>query len=282
MLMRRRILLWGAIVLGTYLAFCLLAYALQTRLVYFPAREVDDTPAQNGMPFEDVTLVTADGVRLGAWFVPADNAQFTVLISHGNGGNICNCIDTLRIFHKLGANVFIYDYRGYGRSEGSPSEEGTYRDAETAWKWLVETRGVKPSEIILFGRSLGGALASHLAEMNDGSSRPAGLILESTFTTLPDMAAVAYSWLPGRALCKYKYDTLSRMGRIHCPVLVVHSTEDEMVPYDMGRKLYAAAGEPKQFLRILGSHNGGFRRSQAEYEKGLREFLAGLNPGNRP
>ncbi len=269
----KALLRWGIIVLGVYLAFCVFVYYYQPRLLYFPTLDIDDTPDKNGLAFEDLWLTTSDGLRLNAWYVGADNAVGTVLFSHGNGGNISHRIQTLRIFHRLGLSTLIYDYRGYGRSEGSPSEEGTYRDAEAAWKYLVETKGVPPEKIVLFGRSLGGAVASYLAEAKDEKERPAGLILESSFTSVPDMAAGLYPWLPARALCKFQYDTRARLARIGCPVLVVHSPQDDIVPYSHGKALFAAAREPKQFLPILGGHNEGYLQSGEDYVDGLAAFL---------
>lgn len=168
--------------------------------------------------------------------------------------------------------MLIFDYRGYGRSEGSPSEAGTYQDAEAAWKHLVETRKVPPERIVVFGRSLGGAVAAHLAHKHT----PGALILESTFTSAPDMGAKLYPFFPIRWLCRFSYDTQSIIGEIRCPVLIVHSSDDEMVPYEFGQALYQAAGGDKRMLTINGSHNSGIIISGRAYRSGLDAFLTSL------
>jgi len=262
----------------SYLGLMLLLYLFQSRLVYFPTRTLEGTPGQFGMTFEDVALETSDGVKLHAWFVPAPEGRGTVLFCHGNGGNISHRLPTLQTFRLMGLNTLIFDYRGYGRSEGSPDEEGTYRDAEAAWTWLVETKKIPPEGIVLFGRSLGGAVAARLAEMH----APAGLVLESTFTSLPDRGAELYWFLPVRLLSRYRYDTRKRLPKITCPVLIVHSPDDEIIPFAHGRRLFEAANEPKKFLEIRGGHNEGFLLSGPDYETPLAEFIRGCIPANEP
>jgi fermentation-respiration switch protein FrsA (DUF1100 family) len=201
--------------------------------------------------------------------VPARQERGVILFFHGNAGNISHRLDTLEIFHTLGLSTFIIDYRGYGQSEGRPSEQGTYLDAEAAWRYLVEQRQVPPERMIIFGRSLGGAVAAWLAQAHP----PRALILESTFTSLPDMAATYLPFLPVRSLARFDYNTLARLPDIHCPVLVVHSPDDEVVPYSHGRQLFEAASEPKEFLELRGGHNEGFLISD-NYQAGLEAFIA--------
>jgi uncharacterized protein len=260
-----------------YLAVAGWIYLRQDSLVYHPDTEMYATPADQGWEFTDLTLETPDGLRLHAWFIPAPREQGVVLFCHGNAGNISLHMETIAIFRGLGLSTLIFDYRGFGRSQGRPSEAGTYLDARTAWDYLTKDMGVSPDEIILVGRSLGGAVAAHLASDLAASSpeapRPRALILESTFTSLPDMAARLYPWLPVRWLTTYSYNTLSRMADLRLPVLVVHSPEDELVPYSQGQALFAAAGEPKIFLDIRGNHNSGFLKSGPVYTKGLADFL---------
>lgn len=226
------------------------------------------------MPFEDVELLTDDGVRLHAWWVPAPlkesgAARRSVLFCHGNAGNISHRTESVGVFHKLGLNVLIFDYRGYGRSAGRPTERGTYLDAEAAWKHLVEVRGARPERTVLFGRSLGGAVAARTAEAHP----PGALILESTFTSLPDMGAELYPWLPVRLLSRYRYRSSDLVPAMKCPVLVIHSPEDELVPYAHGRRLFETAPGPKTFLEIGGDHNNGWYESRKRYVAGLRAFL---------
>jgi len=252
-----------------YGALLLLVYAFQDRLVYFPFRELAATPRALGLDYEDVRLTTEDGVRLHAWLVPAPAARATVLHLHGNGGNISHRLDRIALFRELGLNAFLVDYRGYGLSEGRPSEEGTYRDALAAWRYLTEERGVSDASIVIHGESLGGAVASWLA----ARTRPAALIVESSFTSAVDLGAEVYPWLPVRRLARFRYPTAAHLARVRTPVLIVHSRDDEIVPFRHGEVLHAAAAEPKRLLVIRGDHNAGYLRSRAEYLAGIDAFL---------
>lgn len=266
---------------GTYLAFLTLVYFGQSSLLYLPdaaGRGLIATPAAIGLPYEDIHLRTEDGVALHGWLVsaPVKAGQVprrTLLFFHGNAGNISHRLDSLRIFAELGLDVFIFDYRGYGRSGGSPSEEGTYRDAAAAWHWLTRERGIDPGQIVLFGRSLGAAVAIELATGTD----PAGLIVESAFTSVPDLGAELYPFLPVRLLSRYRYDSLGRIASVKAPVLVVHSRGDEIIPFHHGQALFAAARRAKQFLELQGGHNDGFLASEADYRRGLGAFLTSLD-----
>jgi len=258
------------IVLGVYAVVCAVLYLIQSRLVYFPAREIDATPGQLHLPFEERMLAASDGVKVSAWYVPADGALGTVLFCHGNGGNISHRLDTIWTWNRLGMNVLIFDYRGYGKSEGKPSEKGTYLDAEAAWRHLIARRGASPDRIIIHGRSLGGAVAARLAR----DHTPTGLILESTFSSVPDMAAKLYPMFPVRLLSRFEYATAEYVAGVKCPVLVIHSPEDDIVPYPLGRRVFEAAKGPKRFVRIRGSHNTGFMESDDVYTPALREFLS--------
>ena len=264
-----------AIGYGALLAFL---YLNQARMIYFPYRELAATPAAVGLPFEEQWLKTADGMRIHAWFLPHPAERGVILFSHGNGGNLSHRLDSLRIFHALGWSVLIYDYRGYGLSDGAPDEAGTYRDAEAAWRHLVDGRGYRPERIVSFGRSLGGAVAAELASRHP----PAALILESTFTSVPDMAAELYPLFPVRLLARYRYDARARLAEIHTPLLVIHSRDDEIVPFRHGERLFAAAGDPKRFVAIEGGHNDGFLVSGERYLAPLAAFLGevgGAPPG---
>lgn len=260
---------------GLYLVLMLYLYFNQGNMLHLPdlpGRQIDATPRQIGLNYEPVTLTAKDGVKITGWFVPVEQPRATLLFCHGNAGNISHRLDSLRLFHELGLAVFIFDYRGYGESEGEPSEAGFYRDAETAWRYLNETRKLPASEILLFGRSLGGAVAAYLAEHHHAM----GLVLESTFTSVPEMAAALYPWLPARAIVRYRYDTLSRLPNIEMPVLIIHSPEDEIIPYAQGRALYAQVRDPKYFLQIHGSHNTGMLESRDSYRAGWEAFIQQL------
>ena len=254
---------------GAYLLAAILLYVGQRRLVYFPTRKIAATPDLWGLPFEETWLETSDGLKLNAWFVPAENPRGYLIFCHGNAGNISHRIESLEIFHKLGLATLVFDYRGYGRSEGRPDEEGTYRDAEAAWDHLVGQRGVEPRRIVVFGRSLGGPIAARLAM----EKSPAALILESTFPSAPEVAARMLPIFPARWLCRIKYPTVRFLEGVRCPVLVVHSPEDELIDYRFGRRVFEAAPEPKEFLEIRGTHNEGFLMSGQKYVDGLDAFL---------
>jgi uncharacterized protein len=221
------------------------------------------------MHYKDVMLTTADSVRIHGWWIPTEGSRGTILFCHGNGGNISHRIESFRIFQRLGLDIFIFDYRGYGRSDGTTDEQGTYRDAEAAWRYLTGERKIDSRRIIHFGRSLGGAVASYLAEHHGG----AGLILESTFSSVPDLGEDLFPWLPVRSIVTYDYNTAARLPKIDMPILIVHGRDDEMIPYAHGRRLFEIAREPKQFLDLLGGHNGGFVQTGEAYVKGLEGFV---------
>ena len=255
-----------------YGAFAGFVYFMQPRLIYYPnlpTRELTDTPVETGLDYEAVTLHTDDGLQLSAWFIPHPAPRATLLFFHGNAGNLSHRIESIRLFHDLGLAVFIIDYRGYGQSEGRPSETGTYRDAAAAWDYLVDERHIAPQEIVIFGRSLGAAIAAELASR----TRPAALIIESAFTSVPNMAARIYPWLPVRWLSRYRYDTRRALEAISSPVLIIHSREDDIIPYAEGEQLFTHAREPKQFLELHGGHSDGFLVSRETYTQGIDDFL---------
>ena len=257
------------IVTGVYVVTALLLWLFQARMIYQPTREIESTPDAAGLPYEDVTFTAADGVKLTGWFVPAARPRGVVLFFHGNGGNISHRIDTLAILRGLDLSTFIIDYRGYGRSEGRPSEKGTYLDAEAAWDYLVNTRGIEPGRIVLFGRSLGGVFATYLAK----DRSPAAVIVESGLSSVHDLASELFPMMPIRLLSRFKYPTIEYLPQAGCPVLLMHSPDDEMIPYRHGQRLFAAAAEPKEFLELTGGHNEGYLLSGRTYTEGLDAFL---------
>ena len=274
------LLLSGKILLTLYCALLLMLVLTQCSMVYYPelpSRELGANPQQIGLTYESVHFVTEDQQQLHGWFIPAPDSDEVLLFFHGNAGNISHRLDSIEIFHQLGLSVFIFDYRGYGKSTGKPSEQGTYFDAIAAYDYLIRERSTKPDQLIYFGRSLGGAVASHLAVKHP----PKALILESTFTSAPEMASRLFPVFPMRWLTRFSYSNIGNIKSIHCPVLIVHSPDDEIIPYDLGRKLYDAANQPKQFLQIHGGHNEGFLLSGTTYTHGLRDFLKNLNSSGK-
>jgi fermentation-respiration switch protein FrsA (DUF1100 family) len=258
---------------AAYAVVLLALFVFQSRLVFFPdmpSRTVGPGPDSIGLAFEPVEIVTEDGVKLDAWYVPAQQPRGVVLFFHGNAGNISHRLDSLRIFNALNLDTLIFDYRGYGRSEGKVSEQGTYRDGEAAWRYLREKRGIAAAEIVLFGRSLGAAIAAYVASRHT----PGALLLESGFVSVPDMAAALSPWMPARRLARIKYPTGEYLKAVSCPVLIVHGRDDEIIPFDQGRKLFERAREPKHFLELRGGHNDGFLVSGRRYLDGLDSFLA--------
>jgi fermentation-respiration switch protein FrsA (DUF1100 family) len=253
-------------------AVSLYLYLNQTNLIHLPdipSRDVDVTPDQLGLSYESVDLITADKVRLHGWFIPHDTPRATLLFFHGNAGNISHRLDSLQFFNSLGLAVLIIDYRGYGKSEGRPSEKGIYQDALAAWQYLTEAKQIPSENILLFGRSLGGAVAAYLAT----EQAALGLVLESTFTSIPDMAAELYPWLPTGWLVRYQYNTRERMAAINCPVMIVHSPEDEVIPFKHGQRLFQLANEAKRFFELRGDHNTGFLRNLDRYRDHWEQFI---------
>lgn len=255
---------------AAYLVALLLLYRNQSRHVYQPSRELTSTPLDHGYDYEDITFSSADGLRLNGWFVPCPDSSRIILLLHGNSGNMTDCIASISIFQSLGYSTFMLDYRGYGSSHGEPTEHGTYLDAEAAWQYLLLQRHYAPQEIVVLGRSLGAAIACWLTTHHT----PRALIIESTFTSMPAIAAHTFRWYPARLLARYQYNTLENIRKIHCPVLVVHGRDDPVIPYQHGLRLYDRALQPKAFLDIHGSHAEGYLETGQAYVDGLRSFLA--------
>jgi len=272
-------MLWSAlqIILLVYLGLVALIYFKQSSLVFLPEmdRNYRASPASVGLPFTALKLATTDGQTLDGWFVPASReARGLVIFFHGNAGNIAHRLDYLRMFHDLGLATLIIDYRGYGQSSGRPSEQGTYLDADAAWLHATQTLGFPADRIVLFGESLGGGVAARLAT----KQRPAALVLASTFTSVPDMGADLYPLLPIRLLAHIRYDSLARLAEIACPLLVIHSRNDDIIPFAHGRRLFEAARPPKQFLEIEGGHNEGFVFAREDWIRQLDAFLRQVVP----
>jgi uncharacterized protein len=288
--------------------------------LYFPDKHEFATPDQVGLPYEDVWMRTSDGVRIHGWFILASkqglagsqglsglsgsanqtvptglNGQTgqtgkTLLFCHGNAGNISHRLDKVKRLLPLGVNVFLFDYRGYGQSDGRPSEQGTYRDGDAAYQWLVQklsfprASGGNPAmdpppetarddgkrKIILYGESLGGAVAAELAVRHPEA---AGLILESAFTSTVDMARRFFPRLPARWVIRNRYDTFSKVRGMRMPLLVLHSRQDDIVPFSMAERNLAAAGGPKQLAELVGDHNEGYIDSGSRYTEPILKFV---------
>jgi fermentation-respiration switch protein FrsA (DUF1100 family) len=260
-----------ALVYGT---FCLLLYLNQEKLIYFPDQTVLLTPNSVGLEYREHWIETTDGERLHAWWLPSTRVNAPVILFfHGNAGNISHRLESLRLFHELGLSTLIIDYRGYGLSSGRPSEAGTYHDAQAAYDFLQTHHNVAAQRLIIFGRSLGGGVATWLASHNACT----GAIIESSFLSIPTMGQEIYPWMPIQWLSRIHYDNADRMTNLNCPVLVIHSRDDELIPFRHGQQLHALGAGPKHFLEISGSHNSGFMASKEHYRNGLGAFFKTLN-----
>jgi fermentation-respiration switch protein FrsA (DUF1100 family) len=223
-------------ILVLYTTICVFLFFFQRYLIYFPAKHIAFTPTDIALQYEDIFISTADNIRIHGWFIPATAPQGVILLCHGNAGNISDRLELLRIFNGLSLDVLIFDYRGFGRSEGSVNEAGTYQDATAAWNYLLEQK-------------------------------------ESSYTSLPDLGSKLYPFFPVRLLARYHYRTIENLKSVFCPVLFIHSRADEVVPFSLGIENYQAANEPKHFLEINGSHNNGYIISTKIYSEGIKNFL---------
>lgn len=233
-------------------AFAALVRYLETVGVFFPSREMTMSPAQFDLPWEDVFFHSRDGVKLHGWFFKNPHARSTLLFAHGNAGNISDRLFKVKFFYDLGLNVFIFDYRGYGKSDGRPSEAGIYLDAQAACDYLQSRHDINMDNLIFYGASLGGVVVIDLAVHR----KAALLVVESSITNATDMARVHYPFVPS-FLLNLRFDSIAKVRNIKTPKLFIHSPEDEVVPYWVGQKLFEAACEPKQFLEVNGGHNDG-------------------------
>ncbi|MGD0652587.1 MAG: alpha/beta hydrolase [Verrucomicrobiia bacterium] len=277
--MRKRLMTYPLVILAVFVLMALWLRWREPSMIYYPTRDIEQTPDRLGWKFEDVYLTTADAVKINGWFVPAPQSPLTthqspltVLFLHGNAGNISHRLEKLAFLRELGADVFIIDYRGYGHSEGAPNEQGTYRDAQAAYEYLTKTRGTDPRHIIVYGESLGSAVAVDLAAKHP----VVGVVIEESLTSVADVGQKMFPFMPVRLLVRNKYDTLSKIGRINAPLLIFHSRDDEYFSWRHAERLFAAAREPKQLVELRGGHNDAFLASADTYRTGLRDFLARL------
>ena len=263
------------VVAASYSLLVVVVYFMQGRMLYLadvPGRTLTITPADVGMDFQDVSIATTDGVMLHGWYI-AGRSSRVLLFFHGNAGNISHRLDSIAQFLELGLSVLIIDYRGYGQSAGRTTERGIYRDADAAWRYLIDDRGIVASDIVIFGRSLGASVASWLAS----EYQPSALIVESSFTSIPDIAQDLYPWLPVRWLSRLSHATRDYVRDVRCPILIIHSRDDEIIPFHHGEAIFASANEPRTLLTIRGTHNDAFLLDERAYVAGLRTFLAGLS-----
>ncbi len=254
-------------------AIFMIPHRIERFFVYYPSKDVIANPSQMGLDYQDVALFTEDHVRLHGWFVPSTGARRTLLIFHGNAGNISHRLEWIRLLHDLNCHVFMIDYRGYGKSEGSPFEDGLYLDARAAYEWWAKERGSSGEQLVVMGESLGGCVAVDLASRTD----PAALVLQSTFSSAREMARTLFPLGLLQPLTGIRFDSLSKIGKVRCPILVIHGDRDEIVPFRLGMNLYDAAPSPKDFYEVPGAgHNDLVWVAGPDYSRRLREFLSRL------
>lgn len=240
---------------------------MDRNFIFFPSRLIIQTPKAVDLNYQDVRFHSSDGIKLNGWWIEKEGAEGTLIWFHGNGGNMGDRVDHIKLFYDfLPLHLFMIDYRGYGKSEGTPSEEGTYRDAEAALAFVQSRGQPKSQKLFYYGQSLGSAIAVELAMRK----APDALILESPFTSIRDMARVAYPFLPLGFLIRTEYNSLSKIGKISCPVLILHGDRDEIIPWEQGKALFEAANQPKTFTLLPGAgHNDTFILGGEPY---LREW----------
>jgi uncharacterized protein len=273
---RSRVLNLLLTILVAYLLVLALVRMFESRLIFFPdyPDRLDGDWHPRALPVQDVWLTASDGVKLHAWWIPHDDAKFTFLAFHGNASNMANRASIYEFLRSTPANVFALEYRGYGHSEGKPGEAGVYRDAEAAYEYLVNTKGIDRKVIISFGQSLGTAVATHLAARH----QVAGLVLEAPFPSASRVARRVFWFLPGVSLLTHgQFDTQSWLKEIHIPILIIHCDQDPVIPFQFGQEVYDAALPPKYFLQINGScHEESSLIAPTQYRTALQEFLSSL------
>jgi fermentation-respiration switch protein FrsA (DUF1100 family) len=276
---KRRVMIYFFLIPVVIILFVVWLAWNEPRFLYHPTREIEQTPDKLGLHYENINLTTSDGVNINGWFVPGENlaeddqlTRLTVLFFHGNAGNISHRLEKIAVFRDLGVDTFIIDYRGYGRSEGQPTEAGTYRDAQAAYEYLMQQRKLKSRSIVVYGESLGSAIAADLAIKVEVR----GLVMEEGFTSTADVGQGMFPFFPVHWVVRNKYDTLSKLPRIHVPLLILHSRDDEVINFSHSQRLFAAANEPKQFIELHGGHNDAFETSALTYRAALSKFFAAL------
>ncbi len=260
-------------ILALLLLYAVFLVACEDKIIYHPHKYPQGiwNPSSFNVKVEDVFFQAKDGTKLHGWYIPSANAQATLLWFHGNAGNLTYRLENIQQLQPLALNIFIFDYRGYGKSEGKPSEAGIYQDSQAAYDYLIREKNVVPLEnLFLFGRSLGGICAVEVASSNPA----AGLILESVFTSARDMAGQVFPLLPIGWAIRSKFSAVEKVPYLKLPKLFLHGTKDEIVPYKLGRKLYSAAAEPKEFYDIEGAgHNDTYGVGGREYFSAWNRFI---------
>ena len=263
-----KIIISGIVILSFFFFFIRF---IEKKSLYYPLKKIEATPQDIGLDYEEVYISAKDGVRIAGWYIPSRSPRATFIFSHGNGGNISHRLEKIKMFNDLHVNVLIFDYRGYGMSKGSPSEEGLYLDAEAVYNYLVKEKKVPPQKVIGYGESLGGPVIIDLASKH----KLGGIIVEGSFPSIRDMAKKYFPFIPS-FVYKTTYNSLEKIGRIKAPKLHFHSVSDEVVPYELGKKLFDSAPGPKEFVDLEGGHNDSFLISRDVFVKKIDSFIGRL------
>ncbi len=270
--LRRIAALLLVIFIGLYIVF----YFVQADLIFSSSDHIARDPSAIGFEFEDVAI-QVDGETTFGWYVPLKDSRGTILYSHGNDSNISDYLGPIRMFRSMGFSMLIYDYGGFGKSTGRPSEDRCYADALAMWEYLLEEQATPAESIVLYGPSFGGGPTCELATR----VTPAAVILENTFSSMADAAFKDYPWFPGSLFLRHRFENMDKVGDIAVPILVIHSRGDELYPFAHGQLLFERANEPKKFLEVLGGHGEGSVVSRKIYMEGVEDFLASTPIGAR-
>ncbi len=268
-----KFLIWTVTILGgTFLVFSLYVYLNQHKMVFVPSKNISVTPDQLNLAYEEINILVSKTEKIICWYLPAQNqsdSTKTVLFCQGNGGNISHRLLTAEFFVKRNINILLLGYRGYGESDGKPSEQNIYEDARAGFDWLVNEKSIDKKNIIIFGRSLGGVPAIDLAMNVDCK----GLIVESSFTSAVDMGKIMFPMIPIGLLMRYKLNSIDKIDKVNCPVLITHSKTDEMIPFSMSEQLYEKANEPKKFFILEGGHNDRGYLDDPSYQQAILDII---------
>jgi len=266
------------IVAVSYFVIIVAFYFLQSRMLFQSTKGLDRTPNVYEWAYESVRLDVGEHITTGWWIPYGEDSKGVILFSHGNAGNMAGRLESVFLFRKMGFDVLVYDYGGYGESTGASSEGRCYADIRAMYDWLTEEKAIPAERIVLFGRSLGGGVTSELAQ----EVKVAAVIVESTFKSVSARAQEIFPFLPAKLIVKNRFENHSKIDSFLSPVLIVHSPDDTLIPFHHGRALFDAATEPKSFLEISGDHNEGFWKSGDLYTQGLTDFLQPLLPDPTP
>lgn len=259
-----------ALYLIVFIFLCLIyVRLLERKIIYYPSKVIEFEPSDAGLTYEDVFLKAQDGIELHGWFVPALDPFATVIYCHGNAGNISHRVEIAKMFNEKKMNFFVFDYRGFGRSKGRPTERGTYLDAKAAYEYLVSRKNIDPARIVIYGKSLGAAIAIDLA----AQVKAGAIISESGFTSTRDMAGAIYRFIPLWLFVSKNYNAIDKIHKIDMPKLIIHSRNDEIVPFAQGERLFQRARQPKDFYIMHGGHNDAFYIYSEECMQRIVDFL---------